>query len=279
MPAMNSDSEKGLIQTRQYGTNGPKIMLLHGGPGAAGYMAPVARVLAEYFHVFEPFQRKSARDKPLTVARHVTDLNDVINLYCPDEKPVLVGHSWGAMLALIYATQFSDAVGALILIGCGTFDAVARAQMRTLRHERMAVRKYQRMKRRMEKIEDPDERLQLLGKIMILIDSFELKDVKDEVVYFDGLGHEQTWHDMMDLMNKGVYPAAFETIDVPVLMLHGDYDPHPGEMIRDSLKPYIPEMEFHRWQQCGHYPWLEKAVSENFYSVLIRWLLDTGASD
>lgn len=279
MLTMNNESEKDLLQTRQYGTEGPKVILLHGGPGAAGYMAPVARRLAESFHIIEPFQRKGNHDNPLTVERHVTDLHDVINACCPGEKPILAGHSWGAMLSLIYVAQFPDAVESVVLIGCGTFDAAARAQMRTLRHERMAAHKYQRMKQRMEQIEDPDERLQLLGKIMILIDSFDLKDVKDEVVYYDGLGHEQIWHDMMALMNKGVYPAAFETIDVPVLMLHGDYDPHPGEMIRDSLKPYIPEMEFHRWQPCGHYPWLERAVCEDFYSVLIRWLLDTGASD
>ena len=278
MPAMNNDAKKDFIQVRQYETAGPKVMLLHGGPGAAGYMAPVARRLADSFHVIEPFQRKGNHDNPLTVGCHVTDLHDVINTYSPDEKPILVGHSWGAMLSLIYAAQFPDAVGSLVLIGCGTFDAVARACMRTLRHERMAAHKYQRMKQRMEQIEDPDERLQLLGKIMILIDSFDLMDVKDEVVYFDGLGHEQTWHDMMALMNKGVYPAAFKTVRVPVLMLHGSFDPHPGEMIRDSLKPYIPQLEFHQWNQCGHYPWLERVVSEDFYSVLIRWLLDRGVA-
>ena len=56
-------------------------------------------------------------------------------------------------------------------------------------------------------------------------------------------------------------------------MLHGNYDPHPGEMLRDGLKPYIPQLEFHQWKQCGHYPWLEKTACEDFYAVLIDWLL------
>ena len=273
---MRNKTDENLIQTRQYGTKGPKVMLLHGGPGAAGYMAPVAKVLAEHFPVIEPLQRRGDCDNSLTVARHVTDLNDIIKHYCPGEKPILAGHSWGAMLSLIYAAQFPDAAASLVLIGCGTFNEASRAHMRTLRHERMADHKFQRMKQRMEQLEDPDERLQLMGKIMIQIDSFDLKEVPDEVVYYDGLGHEQTWHDMMELMKNGVYPAAFKTIRVPVLMLHGSYDPHPGEMIRDSLTPYIPQIEFHQWQQCGHYPWLEKAVCEDFYSSLARWLLQTG---
>ena len=91
---MNENIEKDLIQVRQYGdAASPNVMLLHGGPGAAGYMAPVARRLAESFRVTEPFQRKGSQETPLTVARHVADLRDVIETYCPDEKPILVEHS------------------------------------------------------------------------------------------------------------------------------------------------------------------------------------------
>ncbi len=68
---------------------------MHGGPGAAGYMAPVARGLAESFHILEPLQRGTG-DRPLTVARHVADLRELIESCGGGARPALVGHSWGA---------------------------------------------------------------------------------------------------------------------------------------------------------------------------------------
>jgi pimeloyl-ACP methyl ester carboxylesterase len=62
-------------------------------------------------------------------------------------------------------------------------------------------------------------------------------------------------------------------IKVPVLMLHGDFDPpHPGRLIRTSLESYMPQVEYREFESCGHYPWLEKSASEEFFSVLRNWL-------
>ena len=73
--------------------------------------------------------------------------------------------------------------------------------------------------------------------------------------------------------DEGVYPAAFAAIESRVLMLHGTVDPHPGAMTRDALKAHVPQLEYHEWERCGHYPWLEKAVREQFFSRLRKWLL------
>ncbi len=269
---MNSDAESDLIQIRRYGTSGPKGVLLHGGPGAPGYMAPVAKRLGEHFRVIEPFQRKGDPVKPMTVARHILDLGGVIEAYCSDEKPILVGHSWGAMLAMAYAAAHPERPASIVLIGCGTFDADSRERMNAIRRQRMTQHVFQRMQERIEYISDPDECLKLQGKLMMQVDSYHLKHVEDEVVYYDALGHEQTWRDMLRLQHEGTYPAAFKSIGVPVLMLHGDQDPHPGPMIRDSLIQHIPHLQYHSWSQCGHYPWLEKAVRKEFYDCLMQWL-------
>ncbi|HTX49979.1 MAG TPA: hypothetical protein VME40_11385, partial [Caulobacteraceae bacterium] len=79
------------------------------------------------------------------------------------------------------------------------------------------------------------------------------------------------------LQTEGVYPAAFAAITAPVLMLHGAYDPHPGRMIRDSLTPYLPGLEYREWDACGHSPWLESQVREEFFAVLKAWLSRTAA--
>jgi pimeloyl-ACP methyl ester carboxylesterase len=276
MPAMNTPSDT-IIETRQWGTAGPKVVLLHGGPGAPGYLAPVARRLGTSFQVIEPFQRKGTVASPLTVACHAADLDAVIERYSPDEKPVLVGHSWGAMLALAWAAGHPDRAASLVLIGCGTFDIASREQMKAVRRQRMSRHVFQSMQERIDAMDDPDERLKLQGKLMMQVDSYRLGHVDDEVVFYDALGHEQTWRDMLRLQDEGVYPAAFKSIRIPVLMLHGSEDPHPGAMIRDSLKTVLGQMEFTQWDHCGHYPWLEKAAHEAFYTRLIQWLLRTCA--
>ena len=55
-------------------------------------------------------------------------------------------------------------------------------------------------------------------------------------------------------------------------MLHGSHDPHPGTMIRDSLLPHLPRLEYREWERCGHYPWVERGVREEFFRVLREWL-------
>ena len=266
-----SVSDRASIQVRDYGASGPSVVLLHGGPGAAGYMAPVARRLADSFRVLEPLQRRSG-DEPLTVARHVADLNDVVESYCGPTRPALVGHSWGAMLALSYAAAHPDTVRALVLIGCGTFDPASRDRMEEIVGERMDDDLRQRLEGLADEIPDPDERLGAMGKLVLPVYSWKLIPARDETLAYDARGHRETWQDMVRLQDKGTYPQAFSAIDAPAIMLHGTVDPHPGGMIRDNLKSHVPHLEYREWERCGHYPWLEEAARDEFFDVLRDWL-------
>ena len=102
--------------------------------------------------------------------------------------------------------------------------------------------------------------------------SYDLATTDQEIDDSEPGTSSETWDDMVRLQNKGVYPSSFAAIKSPVLMLHGAVDPHPGEMIRASLAPYIPQLEYREWERCGHYPWLEKATHDEFFSVLRTWL-------
>lgn len=259
------------MRFRTYGSSGPWLVAVHGGPGAPGYMAPVARELADAFRVLEPLQRRSGGD-PLTVARHVADLDELIVSQCPGWKPALVGSSWGAMLVLAYAAEHPARSGPLVLIGCGTFDPMARARVEALCDDRMDEDLRRRIKSLPEEFPDPDERLRMMGDLLLPVYSYAPLISSLEVEACDARAFQETWEDMLRLQKEGVYPAAFSAIDVPVLMLHGGADPHPGPMIRDSLKPYLPRLEYHQWERCGHYPWLEKFARDDFYAVLRGWL-------
>jgi pimeloyl-ACP methyl ester carboxylesterase len=238
-------------------------------------MAPVARGLAGRFRLLEPWQRGSGGE-PLTVARHVADLHEVVQACgsgrAPARRPALVGHSWGAMLVLAYAAAHPDQAGPLVLAGCGTFDPAARARMRSLRQARMDGEMQAELARLDAEIEDPDRRLCALGRLMMAVDSYDLASTETGLERCDAVAHQETWEDMMWLQGEGVYPALFALIRSPVLMVHGAADPHPGRLIRDGLAPYLPQLEYHEWAHCGHYPWLERAVGDGFFSVVGTWL-------
>ena len=204
--------------------------------------------------------------------QHVKDLDELVEARCKGTRPALVGSSWGAMLALAYTAVHPRRVGALVLIGCGTFDPEARNRMRAILEERMDDPLRRRLQRLPEEFSDPDERLRAKADLLLPLYSYDLITVDLEVESYDARGNLETWEDMERLQTEGVYPAAFAVINAPVLMLHGAVDPHPGGMIRTSLEPHLPHLEYREWERCGHYPWLERAVGEEFFAVLYRWL-------
>ena len=149
---------------REYGSGEKTVVLVHGGPGAPGYMASLARDLEDEFHVFEPFQRGSGAEH-LTVELHVNDLQQVIESRSEKTKPVVVGHSWGAMLALAHAAAYPDSLSALVLIGCGTFDADSRRQLELTRQERMQQDWAKQTKQVISQYSNGDERMQAMGRL------------------------------------------------------------------------------------------------------------------
>lgn len=245
------------------------VILIHGGPGAPGYLAPVARELAGSFHVLEPFQRRSG-ERPVTVEAHVRDLAEVVRTRT-NRSPHLVGSSWGAMLALAYACEAGASARSVVLIGSGTWDLESRTRLTEILEERMTPALEEEFSR-ISEIRDPDERLDARGRAIHPLYAFDPLTSDLEMERCDGHGNRETWADMVRLQEEGVYPAAFRTIECPVLMLHGDFDPHPGDMIRDSLLPHLPRLEFHEWPRCGHYPWIEREWRSAFFSRLLEWL-------
>ena len=259
-----------MLHVREYGHSGPYVIVLHGGPGAAGHMAPVARGLADSYRVLEPFQRGSGGTR-LTVARHVADLHEVIGSHAEGCRPALIGASWGAMLALAYAAASPGSSGPLILVGCGTFDPVARSVLETTVADRTnaAIRAAEL---RAADEADQEKRFKASAEATMPIYSVNIVDCPHREDKVDARAHHETWEDMLRLQAEGTYPAAFEEIKVPVLMVHGTFDPHPGRLIFENLQRPIPHLEYCELEHCGHYPWLEEAAAETFFSIVREWL-------
>jgi len=232
-------------------------------------MSPIARGLAGPHHVVEPFQRGSGGER-LTIARHVADLHEIVTIYGPRSHPALIGASWGAMLALAYAAAHPDSTGPLILIGCGTFDVKARAELERTIAERMTEGIRARLK--CADYFDQDQRLKASAEAMLPVYACDLLASPHEDDHVDARAHQETWDDMLRMQAEGVYPAAFAAIKAPALMIHGSYDPLPGRLIFEGLRPHLPQLEYRELERCGHYPWLERATADLFFSIVREWL-------
>lgn len=262
------------IRVRRYGVEGPLVAVLHGGPGAAGSVASLARELVPSCRVLEPLQRRSG-PVPLTVSRHVADLAAILA-----EPAILVGWSWGAMLGLSFTAAHPARARSLILVGCGTYDAAARAAYHDAMAERLGAAGRARqaeLRRQLEQAADAATRDRIgaaLGNLASRAQAFE-PVAEDGAAEFDAAGHEETWRDVLRLQDNAVEPQAFTAITCPVLMLHGRDDPHPGPAIRDSLLPYLPHLEYVELSRCGHVPWLERWGRKPFLRSLLERIAAT----
>ena len=114
-----------------------------------------------------------------------------------------------------------------------------------------------------------------LGAAFARLESYEWLDDAGEpqdALPYDADGNRETWEDVLRLQREGVEPEAFASIRIPVLMLHGDADPHPGPETRDLLRRYMPQLEYVEFERCGHEPWREAHARDHFLETLRAWL-------
>jgi pimeloyl-ACP methyl ester carboxylesterase len=257
------------LVVREYGAGLDTVIAVHGGPAAAGDLAPLAETLGQRWHVLEPYQRGHS-DQQLTVSTHVDDLDRLIRQRCA-RPPILVGHSWGAMLVLAYAAAHPKGPAAVALIGCGTFSDTGRSEFKARFAARLTPTDRAELAEIAHNISDPDRRLAAEGRVATRASGYDLDGLGDWATV-DAVAHEETWADMLRLIEAGVYPAAFAAVTCPVLMIHGTVDPHPGELTRDELRTHGVHLEYLELPKCGHSPWLERQARGDFYRGLTAWI-------
>jgi pimeloyl-ACP methyl ester carboxylesterase len=235
-------------------------------------MATVAHELGNGFRAVEVLQRTGA-EGGLSVSRHIEDLRDCVAEHGAGRPALILGHSWGGMLALAYGAAYPDGLGGIMLVGSGTFDVQSRRRLAELRNERLGESGRAMMARLVASSLSAADRMKREAGLLFKADSHDLAELGSPVTEFDPDGHDGSWGDMIAKQEGGTYPAAYAAITCPVLMLHGEQDPHPGEMIRDSLKPHLPQLEYVELERCGHYPWLERHARDRFYELAREWLL------
>lgn len=106
----------------QWGEQGPPVVCVHGLTANAFCFQAIADELATDHRVFAyDLRGRGDSDKPeegYSVPIHATELAQLIDILSI-ERPVLVGHSLGALISLYFAAHYPEKLSKLVLIDAG----------------------------------------------------------------------------------------------------------------------------------------------------------------
>jgi pimeloyl-ACP methyl ester carboxylesterase len=274
---------------RKYGAPPYSIAVIHGGPGAPGSMAPVARELsAEYgtrtdaenralqktaspgWGVLEPLQTA------VSLEGQLQELHDVLADH-GDPPATLIGSSWGAMLSYIFAAHHPALVKKLILVGSGGYEDRYAAPVMETRLSRLSEEEKNELETLIKTLNDPaaedkNAALSRLGQLFTTrTDTYNAFTFDTEVLEVRYDIHQRVWDDASRLRQSGELLELGKRIRCPVVAIHGDHDPHPAAGVR-NLSAVLADFEFILLKNCGHYPWMEREARNAFFEILRREL-------
>lgn len=259
------------INYRIYGNKPYKLAVVHGGPGAPGSVAAVARELSREWGVLEPLQTAT------TLEGQAQELYETLCLH-GDAPVTLIGHSWGAWLSFILAAEHPSCVSKLILVCSGPFEEHYVAELEEKRFGRISPVEKAEVESIIEYLYSADagkrdDKLARLGELVEKADNYDTEEIETDS--FDRIGAEgdtyrQVWEDAEKLRRSGKLLDYGRRIKCPVIAIHGDYDPHPAEGVREPLSRILENFRFYLLEKCGHTPWKERYAREEFYRILKR---------
>ncbi|MBC8276101.1 MAG: alpha/beta hydrolase [Chloroflexi bacterium] len=251
---------------RLYGNKPFNVAVIHGGPGAPGEMAPVARELSSVRGVLEPLQTAASLEGQVRELRTVLKQNG-------DLPVTLIGWSWGAMLSFIFAARYPSFVAKLILISSGAYEEEYAADIMNTRLSRLGEEGRAEALSLIEILNDPatedkNTPMARLGKLISKADSYDPLPYDSEVLECQYDIYQNVWKQASELRSSGKLLELGKKIQCPVVAIHGDYDPHPSQGVKGPLSGVVKDFRFILLENCGHHPWLERAARDRFYSIL-----------
>ncbi len=255
-----------MLNLRKYGSEPYRVAVIHGGPGAPGEMAPVARELSSLMGVLEPLQTAA------TLEGQVRELQAVLEKNA-DLPVTLIGFSWGALLSFIFAAQHPSFVKKLILIGSAPYAEKYALNITQTRLSRLSEEEREQALSLMQALNDPASKdkntpLARLGKLLSRADSYDPLPHDDEMLECQYDVFQGVWEQASKLRSSGKLLELGKKIHCPVVAIHGDYDPHPAEGVKEPLARVLKDFRFILLEKCGHRPWLERNARDRFYNIL-----------
>lgn len=245
----------------------PAVLCCHGGPGVGDYLEPVEDALTPEFRVIRWDQRGSGRSEPVgpfTVDRFVADVDQVKRAAGLD-RFVILGHSWGANLAMHYTIANPEQPSAVVHIAGTGVEWWPR--FTTVHKENQLKRLGPAAGERMVQLRAADRSADEDRELRLLYIRSELHDTDDLATAERIHAAEQELPANRDAnaeLNQEASRRSFEQqifglhqVQCPVLMIHGASDPRPVEAVASMLTT-LPNVEIEIMAGAGHNPWIEQ---------------------
>ncbi|MFF4831604.1 alpha/beta fold hydrolase [Streptomyces sp. NPDC001315] len=249
---------------------GEPLVLCHGGPGLWDMFGDAAGLLADLATVVRWDQRGCGRSRrcagPWTSERFVADL-DAVRRHFALDRVALLGHSWGAQLALSYALAHPERVSALVYVagtGIGPdadwHDAFVENFRARLGDHPERLSRWQELTERPRRTEEEDRERAVLQW------SVEFEERERALEHAGRMA--DPWFAINDECNKALNAerrrvwgtpelyAACRSLDVPVTIVDGARDIRPRAAV-DSLERALPNVRRVTLPEAGHMVWTE----------------------
>jgi proline iminopeptidase len=255
--------------------SGPEVVVLHGGPGAHhDYLLPGFDRLATgrtlvYYDQRGGGQSNVARDVAVGWREQVNDLEALRDIWGLD-RLTLVGYSWGALLAMLYAVTYPARVASLALVSPAPaakseragYEAAlaARGSTPALLAERAAL---QASGLRSSNLAAYNQRLFELAVAGYFHDPARAHELTPFRI--TGRTQQEVWNSLGDDFDLR---PALSRLDITALVVHGDDDPIPvstAEATATALRAPLVILP-----DCGHVPYVE--APEQFVAALDPFL-------
>lgn len=242
-------------------------LVLHGGPGLDDYMRPAAEEvviggegrLGVVVHYQQRGQAPSTRGGPLTIEQFVDDVESVIR-HVGDRPAILVGHSWGAHLAMHVAVRRPEVVAGMLLLDplAGVGDGGA-ATMRAVLRDRIGAAG----RAALEDLDADDSlsdderesaRLRILWPGYFADAAPCWPDLRLSVAVNVSLSVQA-----FGALEKGYLAARLPAVEAPVLYQYGTESPIPSAA-NAATAALLPNVTVDVLD-CGHFSWIERPGS------------------
>lgn len=255
----------------RYGTAGaPMLLVLHGGPGAHhDYLLPQMLQLQQVGGAHELLfydQRGGGRSRdpqhPVTWQTQAHDVGLVAREFGLS-APIIVGYSWGGLLAMLYAATAREAglpvPAALVLLDPAPINRHYRQQFEAEFSRRLGSADVRRLREELaasglrerdtEAYRQRTFELSVAGYFADPLSAHDLTpfrvNARVQHAVWDSLGD-------FDLARDGTLRA----IKVPTLIVHGRQDPIPLASSEEAAR--IMGAELVVIENCGHVPYVEQ---------------------
>jgi proline iminopeptidase len=256
------------IYCKSIGTGTP-LVIVHGGPGLDhSYLLPQMEQLADTYELIFFDQRGCGRSSinvdstTMTLDAMVEDIDKVRDAYNLTTMN-LVGHSWGGLLAMLYAIKHGDQLNSLILVNSTPPTSEMRAAAfkiisdKTTREDSLsqaALAQTEEFKRHDPIAMQKYFRLMFKGTFYnpYMVDELTLKFAPDHAERSKLIQRlaKDPHLENYDLLTQ------LESITCPVLVIGSDDDLTPRES-NELIHQHIKGSRYVIMKQCGHFPYIE----------------------